>query len=61
MMVSCPDRRLGSALRRLLVRLSQLSVKARLAHSACFAAVTLRELMTAKRTIELRIGYRMTV
>jgi hypothetical protein len=43
------------------VRLSQLSIKARLAHSACFAAITLREVMTAKRTIELRIGHRKAV
>jgi hypothetical protein len=48
----------GSALRRLPVRLLQLSVKARLAHSACFAAVALREVMTAGRTIELRAGRR---
>jgi len=40
----------GSALRRLPLRLLQLSVKARLAHSACFAAVALREVMTAGRT-----------
>jgi hypothetical protein len=40
--------------RRLLVRLLQLSVKARLAHSACFAAVALQEVMTAGRRIEVR-------
>jgi hypothetical protein len=39
---------------RLLVRLLQLNVKARLAHSASFAAVALQEVMTAGRTIELR-------
>lgn len=39
---------------RLLVRLLLLSIKARLAHSACFAAVALQEMMTAGRTIELR-------
>ena len=51
----------GSALRRQPVRLLQLSVKARLAHSACFAAVALREVMTAGRTIELRAGHRIAV
>jgi hypothetical protein len=40
------------------VRFLQLCVKARLAHSACFAAVALREVMTAGRTIELRAGHR---
>jgi hypothetical protein len=48
-------------LRRLLVRLLQLSVKARLAHSACFATVALQEVMTAGRTIEVRAGHRMAV
>jgi hypothetical protein len=43
------------------MRLSQLSIKARLAHSACFATITLREVMTAKWTIELRIGLRVAV
>jgi len=51
----------GSALRRLSVRLPQLSVKARLAHSACFAAVALLEVMTAGWTIKLRAGHRMVV
>ena len=51
----------GSTLRRLRVRLPQLSVKARLAHSPCFAAVALQELVTAGRTIELRAGHRMVV
>jgi hypothetical protein len=48
----------GSALRNLLVQLLQLGVKAWLAHSACFAAVTLQKVMTAGRTIELRAGGR---
>jgi hypothetical protein len=45
----------------LLVRLPQLSVKTRLAHSACFTAITLREVMTARRTIELRAGHRVGI
>ncbi|MFZ0581500.1 MAG: hypothetical protein WAN72_08430 [Candidatus Acidiferrales bacterium] len=48
-------------IRRLVVRLLQLNVKARLAHSACFAAVTLQEVMTAGRTIEIRTVHRMAV
>ena len=48
----------GSALRNLLVQLLQLGVKAWLAHSACFAAVASREMVTAGWTIELRVsGY----
>lgn len=43
------------------MRVPQLRVKARLAHSACFAAVALREVMSAGWTIELRVGHRMTV
>ena len=55
MPVSCPGLRSTEVLRRLPVRLPQLSVKARLAHSACFAAVALREVMTTGRTIELSV------
>jgi hypothetical protein len=45
-------------LRNPLVYLLQLTVKARLAHSACFAAVASREMVTAGWTIELRVsGY----
>ena len=51
----------GSTLCRLPVRLPQLSVKARLAHSPCFAAVALQEVVTAGRTIELRAGHPMVV
>ena len=48
----------GSALRRLFMRVLQLSVKARLAHSTCFAAVASREMVTAGWTIELCVsGY----
>src|SRR5579864_2601167 len=43
------------------MRVPQLRVKARLAHSACFAAVALREVMTAGWTIELRVGHGMAV
>ena len=50
-----------STLRRLPVRLPQLSVKARLAHSPCFAAVALQEVVTAGRTIELRAGHPLVV
>jgi hypothetical protein len=45
--------------RRLHVGL--LSIKARLAHSACFASVALQEAMTAGRTIEVRAVHRMAV
>jgi hypothetical protein len=47
--------------RRLLVRLLQLNIKARLAHSACFATVALREVMTAGGIVELRASHRITV
>jgi hypothetical protein len=47
--------------RRLLVRLLQLNIKARLAHSACFATVALQEMTTAGRTIELRAVRRTAV
>jgi hypothetical protein len=47
--------------RRLLVRLLQLNIKARLAHSACFATVALQEMMTAGRTIGVRAVHRMAV
>jgi hypothetical protein len=49
------------ALQRLLLRLLQLSVKARLAHSACFAAIALREVVTAGRTLEIQAGHCMAV
>jgi len=42
----------GSALRQLLVGIPQLRVKTRLAHSARFAAITLRKPMTTGWTIE---------
>jgi hypothetical protein len=42
----------GSALCQVLVGIPQLRVKTRLAHSACFAAITLRKAMTTGRTIE---------
>ena len=48
-------------LRRMLARFLQLSVNARLAHSACFAAVALQEVMTAGRTFEVRAGHPMAV
>ena len=47
--------------KRRLLRLLQLRVKARLAHSTCFAAVALQEVMTAGGTIELRAVHRMAV
>jgi hypothetical protein len=51
----------GSLFSCVLVCVPQLRVKARLAHSSCFAAVALREVTTAGRTIELRSGHRVTV
>ena len=47
----------GSLFGYLLMRVPQLRVKARLAHSACFAAIALREVMTAGRTMENRAGH----
>jgi hypothetical protein len=47
----------GSALRRLLVRALQLSIKTRLAHSACVAAIALREVMTSGWTIKIRAAH----
>ena len=47
--------------RRLLVRLLQLSVKARLAHSSCFATVASQEVMTAGWTVEVHAGHRLAV
>jgi hypothetical protein len=44
-------------LRRILVRVPQLSVKARLAHSARLAAIALLEVMTTGRTIKIRDGH----
>jgi hypothetical protein len=43
------------------MRVPQLRVKARLAHSACFAAIALQKVMTAGRTVELRVGQRVAV
>ena len=48
---------LDFGLRRLLVRLPQFGPKTRFAHSACFAAVALQEVMTAGRTNEVRAGH----
>jgi hypothetical protein len=39
------------------VRVPQLGVKARLAHSACFAAITLREAMSTAWTSKIRAGH----
>ena len=61
MLVSCPGLRRSWFFRRLLVRAPQLSVKARLAHSAGFAAVALHEVIAAGRAVELRVGHRMAV
>jgi hypothetical protein len=57
MRVSCPEARLGWVLCRLLMRVPQLSVKARLAHSACCAAIALRKTVTTGWTIENRAGH----
>jgi len=57
MLVSCPGLRHSWVLRRLLMRVPQLRVKARLAHPTCFAAVALQEVMTAGWTIEIRAGH----
>jgi transcriptional regulator with XRE-family HTH domain len=48
-------------LRHLLVRLLQLSVKARLAHSTRCAAIALGEMVTAEWAIELRVGHPVAV
>jgi hypothetical protein len=41
----------------LLVRALQLSVKTRLAHSPCFAAITLLEVMTTVWTVKIRASH----
>ena len=41
----------------MLVRIAQLSVKTRLAHSARLAAIALLEVMTAGCTIKIRAGH----
>jgi hypothetical protein len=51
----------GSLFGCLLMRVPQLNVKALLAESPCFAAVALREVMTARWTIELRVGHRVPI
>jgi len=51
----------GSFFGCLLMRVPQLRVKARLAHSAGFTAVPLSEMMTTGWTIELRSGHRIAV
>jgi hypothetical protein len=61
MRVSCAEARLDWVLCRLLMRVLQLSVKTRLAHSACCAAIASREMVTAGRTMENRAGQRMAV
>jgi hypothetical protein len=38
------------------MRVPQLSVKTRLAHSPCFAAIALLEVMTTGWTIKIRAG-----
>jgi len=43
------------------MRVPQLRVKARLAHSACFAAIASREMVTAGWTIELRLGHSVAI
>ena len=43
------------------MRVPQLRVKARLAQSARFAAIALREVMTAGWTIEVRAGHTVDV
>ena len=56
-MVSCPDLRRSWVPRRLLMRALYLSVKTRLAHSPCFAAIALLEVMTTGWTIKIRAGH----
>jgi hypothetical protein len=51
----------GSLFGYLLMRVPQLRVKARLAQSARFAAIALREVMTAGWTIEVRAGHTVDV
>ena len=61
MPVSCPGLRRCWVLRRLLVRVLQLSVKTRLAHSSCCAAIAFREMVTAGWTVELRLGQSVNI
>jgi hypothetical protein len=51
----------GSALRRLLVRALQFSIKTRLAHSACFAAIALQKTMTTGWTMENRAAHCVSI
>jgi hypothetical protein len=43
------------------MRVPQLSVKTRLAHSSCCAAIAFREMVTAGWTVELRLGQSVNI